>query len=811
MVPESEGGGEPWYRVDRRTLLASGTALAGGIAGCPGLTDQRYEAAPVRLSAEAADLGYAFDDAETKEVSESREVEGNEISVTIVSYSAQYTYDGEGGAGPRFTIDFGLAATPKAEQAGQTLNPVADASVEELTGGEVGRKYLDEDSEFAGREWSSGPERVATESATMLGTETTVETYVGIDDDEEYVVVSAAKVEDDGDAVFAGGSHSPDVAVPAPPEIIIGEGGVPEPVVEEQTALVAETLPTVVRETATELDGEIQGGDGDDVIDPADVPVEFHRRAAKHVVEAGGTETTRGEWADATLDGHVRPLYRPDVEGVAYYEFGVEPEGFVVVATGEHDFPIPHWNYVRDPPSVELAEEAEGQVDRFYRLDSLYNVAEVDGEMAAEWGTRLTKIEGADRSMLGTEERAVREYGPVDPDADPEDLEYELKTSEGPDEVRWEYGEFEDWSEMKEDFADSFDLHLEALRQEAREEWAFLEELADRGIGLLPEETRRIPLLSPEADYRLSGPGAEFVEIDDVEDALRLTVEGSGEERLPFSLEIEYEDGRSESINYALPGPETLSAVEILESGAAGSLPGQPVAATGGLEGALATGGWDYSWAGTAADQREYQQFQHNGCAVGCGPVAWAMMFGWADVQADDGSSKWSRQRWLFREDGGKHPKSDIRAPNRARNDNAAMNVIEELNSTLGTFCLFGGGATPPWKMADAWKFGRNRARIWCLIWGTDTMVTKKWIRNKARDIIKQTNTPAIIGTGMPKHYPIAYGYAVKTERKGYGLWRRTVYHRWFYLNQGHGNARSGWVNGTFWAAGLAHPYSVNI
>lgn len=184
MDPGSEGGGEPWYRVDRRTLLASGAALAGGIAGCPGLTDQRYEAAPVSLSAEAADLGYALDDAETKEVSEPREVEGNETSVTVVSYGAQYTYDGEGGAGPRFTIGFGPAATPKAEQDGQTLNPVADASVEELTGGEVGRKYLDEDSELAGREWSSGPERVATESATMLGTETTVETYVGVADEE---------------------------------------------------------------------------------------------------------------------------------------------------------------------------------------------------------------------------------------------------------------------------------------------------------------------------------------------------------------------------------------------------------------------------------------------------------------------------------------------------------------------------------------------------------------------------------------------------------------------------------------------------
>jgi hypothetical protein len=77
----------------------------------------------VSLSAEAVDLGYALDDAETKEVSESPEVEGNEISVTVVSYGAQYTYDGEGGAGPRFTIGFGLSATPRPNRPDRRSTP----------------------------------------------------------------------------------------------------------------------------------------------------------------------------------------------------------------------------------------------------------------------------------------------------------------------------------------------------------------------------------------------------------------------------------------------------------------------------------------------------------------------------------------------------------------------------------------------------------------------------------------------------------------------------------------------------------------
>lgn len=787
-------------RLDRRTLLTTGVALAAGLAGCSGLGRQRYEATPASLAAAAGEMGYELLEADTREFSESRTVGGRELSLTVISHAARYERSGD------LPVEFGVAATPRAERAGQTLNPVADASVADLVGGEVGRQYLDEDSSLAGREWSRGPERVDTTTATTLGTETTVETYVGVSDGD-LAVVSAAKVEDGDDAVLAGGSHSPDVPAPADGSPLVGDGGVSRSTVESQTDLVAGTLPTVVRETAVEL-----GSSGSGTLDLADVPVEYHRRAAKHVVEANGTRTVRGAWTRARLDGHVRPLYRPDVDGVAYYEFGVDPDGFVVVTAGEHDYPVPHWNFVRDPPTVELAEEADREVERFYKMDALYHVAEADGEMVAEWGTRLSKIEGVDESALDREhERIVREYGPVDPEAEPRDLEFETLTSEGPDELTWEYGEFESWDEMKAGYDDSFGAHNEALRRQAREDWSFMNELDERGIGLLPDETRRVPLLFEDAEYELTGPGAAFVETREVEGAVRLTVADVGEERAPFSLEVEYGNGTTESIDYALPSPSTLETVREREGGVAGTLAGQPAAATGGLEGALATGGWDYSWAGGPGLQRAYQQFQHDGCAVGCGPVAWAMLFGWADVRADDGSAKWSRQSGLFREDGGTWPENDIRAPKNVTRGNAAMNVIEELNGTLGTFCLFGGGATIPSKMARAWQFGRNRAPVWCWFWGNDTMFTKKWIRNKARNIIEQTNTPSIIGTGLPKHYPVAYGYAHKSERKGWGPWRRTVHHRSFYCNQGHGDVRSGWVNGTSWAAGLAHPSSVDV
>ncbi|MFB6256675.1 MAG: hypothetical protein ABEH58_08140, partial [Haloplanus sp.] len=80
---------------------------------------------------------------------------------------------------------------------------------------------------------------------------------------------------------------------------------------------------------------------------PARIPVEevpttFRRRAARFLERAVGDKAT---WPDgAELGSVAHRVERPDVEDVAYYEFEVEPVGFLVVSTGEHDGPIPHWN-----------------------------------------------------------------------------------------------------------------------------------------------------------------------------------------------------------------------------------------------------------------------------------------------------------------------------------------------------------------------------------------------------------------------------------------------------------------------------------
>jgi len=46
---------------------------------------------------------------------------------------------------------------------------------------------------------------------------------------------------------------------------------------------------------------------------------------------------------------------------------------------------------------------------------------------------------------------------------------------------------------------------------------------------------------------------------------------------------------------------------------------------------------------GVPDPQPNYYQFDYpkKGCAVGCGPVAWTMLFCWADKQAGIGNPYW--------------------------------------------------------------------------------------------------------------------------------------------------------------------------
>jgi hypothetical protein len=212
---------------------------------------------------------------------------------------------------------------------------------------------------------------------------------------------------------------------------------------------------------------------------------------------------------------------------------------------------------------------------------------------------------------------------------------------------------------------------------------------------------------------------------------------------------------------------------------------------------------WDYYWAaGGSSEQPAYYQFQYGNCFVGCGPVAWAMLFCWGDYQAENGNARWAPRTGLYRLDGGRG--TNAVAP--LTQTTGVENVIREINGQVDTFCIFASGATYPSDMDEAYEYlsGRTNTTLQDEFNGAGLPETR--LRDNARDSIKYNDTPAVIGVGWLTHYPLAYGYAYQERIVNVLLWETVVYDRCFYLNQGWGGSGNEWITASTWYSGEIYP-----
>ncbi|MFL5805883.1 MAG: hypothetical protein ACJ8CR_29615, partial [Roseiflexaceae bacterium] len=548
-----------------------------------------------------------------------------------------------------------------------------------------------------------------------------------------------------------------------------------------------------------------------------DMPLDLRRRAQQFLEEMRAGPMAPG-WDRAILGTIVRPLYRPDLKNPAYYEFliqvapgaqaspnAVAPprHGFMILASGEHDSPIAHWNYIGNSPTQDLEIQAavaqKPLIAKFYKLDTLaYAGEDSQGDRVAYLGDEMTRISGQDPAWLDQPVTLSEQNWKPDTQTanDSTTPVSGTLTNTGPKPTTTlQLSAWQSWSEMKAGYAQSYAVQLESQRRLASADWQVENHARQIGEALRKGHIYTYALLSSDVPTTtLSGTGVPMVQTEvltrtGLPALLQISVINSIPLRdLPLNVDVRYTDGTTETMKFVVIEPASTFVYLPIVLNGAGSQSRQSESQAIRVQGDW--GPWTYYWAGTGTDQRLYSQIpsgtapNNSSCWSGCGGTAWAMLFGWGDNQAAIGNTYWAPRNGLYRQGGGYG--ADAVAP--PTMDAGVRAMTWEIRNRIGTFCAFGSGATAPWSMGNASGYlaGRTGTRL-------DTHydvlgIHEDRLREYARNSIRDRGTPAIIGTGWLTHYPLAFGYAWRSRETQACFicpWTTTEYSRWFYVNQG--------------------------
>eukprot|EP00520_Triparma_pacifica_P000561 CAMPEP_0118649408 /NCGR_PEP_ID=MMETSP0785-20121206/9686_1 /TAXON_ID=91992 /ORGANISM="Bolidomonas pacifica, Strain CCMP 1866" /LENGTH=969 /DNA_ID=CAMNT_0006541691 /DNA_START=96 /DNA_END=3002 /DNA_ORIENTATION=- len=251
-----------------------------------------------------------------------------------------------------------------------------------------------------------------------------------------------------------------------------------------------------------------------------------------------------------------------------------------------------------------------------------------------------------------------------------------------------------------------------------------------------------------------------------------------------------------------------------------------------------------------------YSQFQYNSpngiggtCPVGCGPVAWAMLFAWGErawfdehgfVASEFGednvallcndyhdgatypfdgaqSRYWSTscgRHWEYEDltsaniDGVNVNPS---LPQCNALDQTLATRIADIREEMGTGCFLGGGLTMPYEMNN----GKDQYSSWHSAFHRQTLTTRhnglptNWLFGSWKDGYLRSQLrrgrPALAGfrsSFWGQHYANALQYKWRTFRKCRLGFCWTSYDYIYYINMGHGGGNNGWKSITPWLAG---------
>ncbi|XP_048576976.1 uncharacterized protein LOC116604396 [Nematostella vectensis] len=186
--------------------------------------------------------------------------------------------------------------------------------------------------------------------------------------------------------------------------------------------------------------------------------------------------------------------------------------------------------------------------------------------------------------------------------------------------------------------------------------------------------------------------------------------------------------------------------------------------------------GWSIWSVPKESEFPDYDQFTQDGvrCLVGCGPVAWAMVFGYYDRLAATSSSYGYSSR-LYRCNGAdgspscippksnndilrRYSRTSIKRPSIERSPSIQRSFTNVPNFPRYVYC----------KLDLNWYQARQGGGASISKYTTSLSVAgwvQTWIRNEARDAIKQ-GYPAIVGIWIKgaQHYAVAFKYKTRTR-----------------------------------------------
>ncbi len=298
----------------------------------------------------------------------------------------------------------------------------------------------------------------------------------------------------------------------------------------------------------------------------SDVPLDVRRRAARVLATVTQDHLWPGEQPRMEPRfGEATPVYRPDRDEVAYWEIEIEgvttalpvPEGeakeydkgFIVVSTGTHDVPIPHFSLSQAPPSRQL--EVLGEVDRVVKLDSLcYAGLDAKGNLVGHLGTMPPKLTGLPAELpKKLPQGAATTVGVTRAEDGDATEKGRLRSTR---EKRPTAEAWRSWNELAKGYAESYRLHLASLAEHAAPRWE-VEALTEKyGEGIRSGSSHTVLLLA-EGDVTIEGPAADLVSSElnpqPLPPRLRLTPKADVAVRdSSFTVSLKYANGEVEDL-----------------------------------------------------------------------------------------------------------------------------------------------------------------------------------------------------------------------------------------------------------------------